>query len=249
MTKRIIISQSLGSQTHSDIGLGGPGSGNWAHVGRPGFLGGSAPRNSGMTIAKGQDWLARQAAAKGKTVAKTDGAATMRASLATAEAEIHTLRHERCYAYTADGTPVLNKDGAKDYISFDDDEVALMKDTVFTHNHPGGWEFDDSDPRSVGNAFSKEDLLMACRGDVAEMRAVARKTTYVMRRPAKGWPEDLERVQRDLASMDRQVYDRTWPEISAKTISIAEAEARHANLVSQGFAQLIGAQYEIIRTG
>ena len=81
------------------------------------------------------------------------------------------------------------------------------------------------------------------------MRAVARKTTYVMRRPAKGWPEDLERVQRDLASMDRQVYDRTWPEISAKTISIAEAEARHANLVSQGFAQLIGAQYEIIRTG
>ena len=53
---RIYVHKPLGSD---DIDLGGPGSGNWAHVGRPGFLGGSAARNKGMTIAKGKDWLER----------------------------------------------------------------------------------------------------------------------------------------------------------------------------------------------
>lgn len=44
---------------------GGPGSGNWAHIGRPGVVGGSAPRDSGMTISKGSDWLQRYEAKAG----------------------------------------------------------------------------------------------------------------------------------------------------------------------------------------
>ena len=63
MTRRVIISQPLGSQ---DIALGGPGSGNWAHVGRPGHRGGSQSNQTVMTIRRGMDWKERQQAAKGK---------------------------------------------------------------------------------------------------------------------------------------------------------------------------------------
>lgn len=58
----ITISQPLGTKVErvaSDMPLGGPGSGNWAHIGRLGKWGGSAPRDKGMTIAKGHDWLQR----------------------------------------------------------------------------------------------------------------------------------------------------------------------------------------------
>lgn len=50
----------------ASLDMGGPGSGNWAHLGRPGKVGGSAPRNAGMTIAKGRDWLERYAQVAGK---------------------------------------------------------------------------------------------------------------------------------------------------------------------------------------
>lgn len=50
----------------TEIALGGPGSGNWAHVGRPGKRGGSQSRSGGMSIAKGRDWLQRYEAATGK---------------------------------------------------------------------------------------------------------------------------------------------------------------------------------------
>lgn len=46
---------------------GGPGSGNWAHIGRQGVVGGSAPRDSGMSISKGSDWLDRYERVKGKS--------------------------------------------------------------------------------------------------------------------------------------------------------------------------------------
>lgn len=44
--------------------LGGPGSGNWGHAGRPGHRGGSMPRSGAMSIRTGKDWEKRQAAAK-----------------------------------------------------------------------------------------------------------------------------------------------------------------------------------------
>jgi len=57
---------------YDSIGLGGPGSGNWAHLGGhkgpEGKLlrGGSRPRDAGMTIAKGKDWLQRYTKASGR---------------------------------------------------------------------------------------------------------------------------------------------------------------------------------------
>ena len=44
---------------------GGPGSGNWAHIGRQGVVGGSASRDSGMSLRSGSDWLQRYEAKAG----------------------------------------------------------------------------------------------------------------------------------------------------------------------------------------
>ncbi len=57
------VSHKLGSQ---DVDLGGPGSGNWAHAGRPGQRGGSQPREGGMSLKSGQDWLRRYETVKGR---------------------------------------------------------------------------------------------------------------------------------------------------------------------------------------
>lgn len=52
---------------------GGAGSGNWGHGGRPGKLGGSAPKSFVMSIRSGRDAAQRQAAAKtGKTASDTE---------------------------------------------------------------------------------------------------------------------------------------------------------------------------------
>ena len=47
--------------------LGGAGSGNWAHAGRPGQVGGSVSRTTGMSIKSGPDWEKRQKEAKGES--------------------------------------------------------------------------------------------------------------------------------------------------------------------------------------
>ena len=44
---------------------GGPGSGNWAHTGRPGVVGGSVSNRTTMTTGKGSDWLERYSSASG----------------------------------------------------------------------------------------------------------------------------------------------------------------------------------------
>lgn len=54
------------SEEGGPLDFGGPGSGNWGHRGRPGKRGGSLPRESGMSIKSGQDWLERYKVKAGK---------------------------------------------------------------------------------------------------------------------------------------------------------------------------------------
>ena len=57
---------------------GGPGSGNWGHSGRPGAVGGSAPRGQSMSVRSGQDWLERYQTRAGKTHPEAEKIATER---------------------------------------------------------------------------------------------------------------------------------------------------------------------------
>lgn len=59
------------------------------------------------------------------------------------------------------------------------DELAKTGDGVYTHNHPSG------SPPSV------DDLYVAKRGDVRELRAIenGKDATWVVKRPEGGWPD------------------------------------------------------------
>ena len=76
------------------------------------------------------------------------------------------------------------------------DEIAKSGDGLYTHNHPSGA------PPSI------DDLLVAHRGNVAEIRAVANGDgfTWVVKRPAGGWPS-LSNMRAAL----REISDAAYP--------------------------------------
>ena len=63
-----------------------------------------------------------------------------------------------------------------------------------THNHPANRGYPRNDPRYDGGGFSRWDLQTAIDGDVAEMRAVTERHTYVVRRPVDGWTVSVDAV-------------------------------------------------------
>jgi len=79
------------------------------------------------------------------------------------------------------GNVVLDKKGSKHHVVFRGEELRMMKDCHFTHNHPGGG------PLSPG------DLNLAVECNMASIRAVARDpvdgkpTVYSFNRPSGGW--------------------------------------------------------------
>ena len=79
------------------------------------------------------------------------------------------------------GNVVLDKKGSKHHVVFRGEELRMMKDCHFTHNHPGG------------GPLSPSDLNLAVECNMASIRAVARDpvdgkpTVYSFNRPSGGW--------------------------------------------------------------
>lgn len=92
------------------------------------------------------------------------------------------------------------------------DELAKAGDGLYTHNHPSGA------PPSI------EDLVVAHRGNVAEIRAVANGAgfTWVVKRPAGGWPS-LE----DMRAALREISDAAYP--TARGIEVRRVLAAGGN--------------------
>ena len=61
-------------------------------------------------------------------------------------------------------------------MAYSDAEMALMRGSTFTHNHPNGL------------SFSVADFMMAVQNDFAELRAVTPVFRHIMTRPEHGWP-------------------------------------------------------------
>lgn len=110
-----------------------------------------------------------------------------------AEEALGGMGQEHVVVYAGDGRQVARwgpEDTKKDAPGHDPakvcvvypsvlDALAANGDGLYTHNHPSG------SPPSI------EDVLVARRGNVAELRAVAdgEGFTWVLKRPAGGWPE------------------------------------------------------------
>lgn len=91
-------------------------------------------------------------------------------------------------AVDRDGNILIDKRGENYSVNFTKAEADKAKNCIFTHNHPRGWEYMDTNSwKKIGNSFSPEDMAMAISQNVAEIRAVTPSYTFSMKRPAKGW--------------------------------------------------------------
>lgn len=113
-----------------------------------------------------------------------------KARIAIVEHGLQTKSIEHAVVMDNDGNTIWSKSGTKDSVEFYGYEIGQMKDAVFTHNHPG----------VSGNlSFSLDDVILASKGEIREMRVVGRNQKAVIK-PASGkWPnsDDLLRAYDD----------------------------------------------------
>ena len=76
------------------------------------------------------------------------------------EDDIKDQDFESCAAFNERGDMIFNKDGEKLRVGFNDDEKTMCKGTVFTHNHP------------IGHSFSDSDIKWACQSEMKEIRVI-----------------------------------------------------------------------------
>ena len=102
--------------------------------------------------------------------------------------ELIRRRDRECvFVWNSEGHLILEKEGERNKIEFDDEEVALINGATLTHNHPYGLSFPENDPRSFGHSFSEDDIRLACLAELVEVRAVTPKLRFSMKEPPSGW--------------------------------------------------------------
>jgi len=146
------------------------------------------------------------------------------------------IRHnptESLYALDAAGAVVFTKAGGQRDIALDLLEVARLRATVLTHNHPGG------------NALSLDDLQVATIGDLQQIRAVTADWRFIMQRPAGGW--DLTFFRRRLAPAYRRHWETVLRElllaVNDGQLSEEAAAALHLHETWMRVARELGVEY------
>lgn len=155
-------------------------------------------------------------------------------------------KFETAVAFDTSGNIVLDKRGKATSVSFTNDECRLVKNTVFTHNHPVGWKSPEGTLRHIGNSFSKEDISFAIGNDVAEIRAVTPTFTFTMRRPWKGWPMDVSEMKKSVSEIENQIKKELHAMISRSNYdetAFDRANALHFHLLWKRFAKKHGIEY------
>lgn len=101
---------------------------------------------------------------------------------AAAERIRYTQTHETAVAVDADGNVVLDKaDPTKPRsVHFERDEVARMRGTTVTHNHPVAYQGD----LLHATSFSPEDVTLYFDAGLREIRAVGKGADYIFRADA-----------------------------------------------------------------
>lgn len=106
------------------------------------------------------------------------------------------------------GDVIFRKGGKERQVSFTRDEVAKMKDNVITHNHPTSMTAKGA--YRLGSPFSMDDMSLAVRADVREIRAVSpHGYTYSMKRPKGGWGTDWITVRAEYAKIKKKAKRKT----------------------------------------
>lgn len=141
---------------------------------------------------------------------------------------IRVLPNEQMVAYDLTGAKIFHQDGTEDEVSIPEEAYEMLRNSVVTHNHPGG------------HSFSEDDLVTAVELDLYELRIVSRRFTYRLRRPAQGWGSNA-------ISKAQLAYDQVRAEINqlvaSGKITFELAREHHHHELAKRFANVTGAHY------
>lgn len=106
---------------------------------------------------------------------KLDTSTPLKKAVITLENEIRKDKLETGAVFDKDGLLLSKNQGLPDRVSFNDDELKLLKNNVFTHNHPNG------------TTFSLADIERAIENNLLELRVVTSSFRFSLSAP-NGWP-------------------------------------------------------------
>jgi hypothetical protein len=152
---------------------------------------------------------------------------------------------ETAVAFDKDGNVVIDKRGQSRSVSFTDDEILKMKDAIMTHNHPLGWKYEENTLGRIGNSFSLNDIDMAIKADMSEIRAVTPTYTFVMKRPANGWPK-LNQAIRKMNEIEQKIkhdFNNLIRNSSERSTAVNRAMALHYHKLWKDFSKQYGIEY------
>ena len=165
-------------------------------------------------------------------------------AIAVAEESIRYNRYETAVAYDSKGNLLLNKKGGSRSISFTKDEIAKLKDSVFTHNHPSS--LGQTGIRAIGTSFSHQDLTFAVNANLKEIRAVTPTYTFSVKRPKNGWGVSPKQVKAAYDRAERKVkreMNKYLNKVGRTGTSYDRANVSYYNRITKLVADEFGWEY------
>lgn len=154
--------------------------------------------------------------------------------------------YETAVSFNKNGDIVINKDGESRHVSFTKEECRKLKNTVLTHNHPSGWNYNEDSIYRIGNSFSKDDISLAVQCDISEIRAVTPNYTFVLKRPKEGWGiifEDFEDVYQDVYKSIRKESNAYVDKMKHSDLSYHRSNIVFFHKVNKQLSKILGWEY------
>lgn len=150
---------------------------------------------------------------------------------------------ETAVVYDKNGNIILDKRGQATSVSFTDRETDLFKDAILTHNHPRGWGYEANSMQRIGNSFSMQDITIAIKHDMAEIRAVTPNYTFVMRRPENGWGVGWTTALIEMGNINNTIKRDFERRLRKNTTTVKKASTVHYHILWKRFAEQYGIEY------
>lgn len=161
------------------------------------------------------------------------------------ENQIKDLNYEKAIALNpTNGTVLFSKGGDTTSVYLSPKNLQQIRGAVITHNHPNlGWSKNDA--RSKGLSFSASDIELACRANVAEIRAVSSNYRHSLKPPPTGWNKEYWQTQLSptYQKYEKQVYTQYVTQILTGFKKVDQAEADYHHEVIQRTANQLGMNY------
>jgi SPP1 gp7 family putative phage head morphogenesis protein len=152
--------------------------------------------------------------------------------LEATERRIMLNKTESAHIFTNEDTLLFSRKGTRTEVAFSGADVAQMKDTILTHNHP------------LGTAFSYADIQLAFSGDLTEIRAIGRAADgtdvlYRLRRPAAGWSSDeLPHIVAAYKTVWRRLEAEARADVQAGRKTVEQVRTEHNHQVMLRLSEL-----------